>query len=90
VTFDEAQGAIEASKQACTIMRELSEACCALDCSFRSIFDDEEVADKAAAIVESFKQFQAHVASFDATLADEDDEIAKEFAAWESELSAAE
>jgi hypothetical protein len=60
--FEQAQAVIESGEYANELMEELGEAVCALRSSVCSIMDDEAVADKQAAIGESFDQFKEHVA----------------------------
>ena len=62
VTFDEAQANMESRETANDMIEEVNEAICAFSCSVQSILCDEDVADKAAAIQESFAQFKTHLA----------------------------
>ncbi len=62
VNFDEAQANMESREAANDMIAEVNEAICAFSCSVQSILCDEDVADKAAAIQESFAQFKAHLA----------------------------
>jgi hypothetical protein len=64
--FDEANEIIEVGEEAGALMREVRDALCALDCSISSIMCDEDVADKGAAIAESFAQFKTHLAELEA------------------------
>jgi hypothetical protein len=62
VNFDEAQANIESRETANDMIEEVNEAICAFSCSVQSILCDEDVADKNAAIQESFAQFKSHLA----------------------------
>ena len=61
VDFDTAQEVQESREAANGLMDELNEAICALSCAVNSIMCDEEVADKAEAVAESFDQFKTHL-----------------------------
>lgn len=62
VDFDTAQENKEVAEDARGFMDEVQEAICALNCSVCSILCDDDVADKAAAIGESFDQFKSYIA----------------------------
>jgi hypothetical protein len=65
VDFETASANGEAQETASDIVNEMDECICALRCAIGSILDDPEVNDKAAAIEESFKQFQDYIAGLD-------------------------
>lgn len=62
VEFDDAQANAEAAEYAQGLMDELCEAHNSLQQSVCSIMNDPDVADKQAALEETFAQFKAHIA----------------------------
>ena len=78
IDFDQAAENIETSEEVNQLTNELNEAACALNQSICSIFCDDEVEDKHAAVLESFQQFQEHIAAMDFAAAEHpDDELTK-------------
>ena len=74
VDFDDAYDMIESAEDAGALMHEVREACCALDCSIRSILEDEEIGDKAKAIADSLEQFQEHISGLEVSEHDDDED----------------
>jgi hypothetical protein len=64
IDYEVASANIEVGESTQALMGELREALCALETSICSIFCDDDVADKAAAIDDSFEQFKEHIGSF--------------------------
>jgi len=75
--YDTAAENLETGEQTQALMCELREALCALETSVCSILWDEDLADKAGAITESFDQFKEHISSFSFSDADPDDDDAE-------------
>lgn len=75
VDFNEADAQQELAECVRDLMNEVREAVGALDRSICSISYDDDVADKAAMIAESFDQFRAHVAGLGL-----DDDVTKSLA----------
>jgi hypothetical protein len=76
--FDDAHDLLEAGESAGLLMQAVREALGALECSIRSIMEDDDVDDKAKAIADSYEQFREHLESIDPEAEDADDDLEKQ------------